>query len=395
MNFQTSEVATVSSIEGRVFVIREGVETPLKQDMALRAGDVLRSTENSMAVLSIPGTQQQIPAFLEVANGGIAQLEFDPDLGNDGQVVVTSGTNTADGTVTLVSDMEGENQAAVLEGQDGQGDSFGLFGAGLAAGGGAFLPAAGAVGAAAILAGGDNESNAGGGTPGAPTSPTDNLGGLAETVGNLTNNLGEITNPIPVVDDVVDSVGGAVTDLLAGTSGDTLGGLLATVGTVTDSLADMAAPVPVLGDVLGGVGTLLDSVLTGNNNGGVSGLLTGLGDGFENALLGTPAEAFGDGANTVLGTVGGVLSGVGDSIASVGTGTPLEAVTGLLGDVVGTTDGGGLLGGIPVLDDLLSPLTDGLGALPTSIGSNATGDGGGLLGGGLLSGLQDLTNTLG
>ncbi|HEX4878795.1 MAG TPA: hypothetical protein VFV39_03040 [Limnobacter sp.] len=503
MSIQTAEVATVSAVEGRVFVIRDGVETPLNQDMTLRAGDVLRSTENSLAVLSIPGTQQQIPAFLEVANGGIAQLEFDPDLGRNGQVVVKSGTDTVDGTVTLVSDMEGDNQAAVLEGQEGQGDSFGLFGAGIAAGGGAlFLPAAGAVGAAAILAGGDDDSGGGGAIPPSPTNPTDNLGGLAETVGNLTNNLGEITNPIPVVDDVVDGVGTVVTNVLAGNNnggvagllqglgegldaglggtplavvGDALGNLLGTVGglignaatqvtgiaegtplaplaglvgsllgaendnpvggvlgTVSNALgavSDLTEPVPVLGDVVGGVGTLLDSVFTGDNNGGVSGLLTGLGEGLESALAGTPVSVFGNGANTLLGTVGGVLSGVGDSIASVGIDTPLEPVTGLLGDVVGTSDGGGLLGGIPVLDDLLSPLTDGLGllsgglggglgggllgggdnspldglplvgdllgGLTSSIGSSAAGDSGGLLGGGLLGGLKDLTNVLG
>ncbi|WP_370261623.1 hypothetical protein [Limnobacter sp.] len=377
MNTPISELATVSALEGRVYVVRDGAERLLTPNMALRAGDVLRSTENSLAVLSIPGTQQQIPAFLEVANGGMAQLEFDPDLGEHGQVVVKSGTDTTDGTVTLVSDLPGENQAAVLEGQESQGEAFGLFGAGLV-GGGALLPAAGAVGAAALIASGDDGGSGVGNTPPSPTNPTDNLGGLAETVGNLTNNLGDLTEPIPVVGDAVETVGDALTDVLAGENPNGLGGVLAITDTVVGSVGDMLEPVPVLGDVVGAVGSLLDATLTGNNNGGLSGLLTGVGEGLSDALAGTPAEVLGEGLNTALDLGGSALSGVGDAIASVGQATPLAPVTNLLADVVGTTDGGLFLGG-----------------LGSSIGSSTLPDAGGLLGGGLLGGLQDLPSLLG
>ena len=151
MNFDSPVVASVTNIDGDVFVKRNGIETPLREDMVLQAGDVLRSTSNSIAVLSIPGTQQQIPAFLEISNGGVATLGFDPDAGPNGQVVITSNAGEGLGNVTLVSEFDGENQAAVLDGQEATGEMSGLFGAGLL-GAGAGLGALPLAGAMAVVA---------------------------------------------------------------------------------------------------------------------------------------------------------------------------------------------------------------------------------------------------
>ena len=104
MNYDRPVVATTASIEGEVFVKRDGVELPLKEDTVLQAGDVIRTTGNSMALVSIPGTQKQTPAFLEISNGGVATLEFDPAAGVAGQVNVASNNGEGAGLVALVTD---------------------------------------------------------------------------------------------------------------------------------------------------------------------------------------------------------------------------------------------------------------------------------------------------
>jgi len=366
MNFENPVVASVTNIDGDVFVKRNGIETPLQQDMVLQAGDVLRSTSNSIAVLSIPGTQQQIPAFLEISNGGEATLGFDPDAGMNGQVVITSNAGDGLGNVTLVSEFDGENQAAVLDGQEATGEMSGLFGAGLLGAGAGLsaLPVAGAVGAAALFAGSDDDNSGGGGLPGGNPDPlpAENAGGLAETVSDLTNNLSEITEPVPVVGDVVNTVG-----------------------------------------------NVLESTLVGDNNGGLSGILSGLTDGLTSGLEGTPLAPVSGALETGLSSLTSLLGVAANQVSSFGDGTPLEPLADLVGNLLGTTgpntDGGvgGVVGTLVNVTDsvgqLLAPvpvLGDIAGTLGGVVDSVATGNNdGGLggilsgLGGGLESGLAD------
>jgi hypothetical protein len=356
MNFENPVVASVTNIDGDVFVKRNGIETPLQQDMVLQAGDVLRSTSNSIAVLSIPGTQQQIPAFLEISNGGEATLGFDPDAGMNGQVVITSNAGDGLGNVTLVSEFDGENQAAVLDGQEATGEMSGLFGAGLLGAGAGLsaLPVAGAVGAAALFAGSDDDNSGGGGVPGGNPDPlpAENAGGLAETVSDLTNNLSEITEPVPVVGDVVNTVG-----------------------------------------------NVLESTLVGDNNGGLSGILSGLTDGLTSGLEGTPLAPVGGALETGLSSLTSLLGVAANQVSSFGDGTPLEPLADLVGNLLGTTgpntDGGvgGVVGTLVNVTDsvgqLLAPvpvLGDIAGTLGGVVDSVATGNNEGGLGG-VLSGL--------
>ena len=375
MNFDNSSVATVLSIDGTSFVNRNGVEVPLREEMQLQLGDVIKSTENALVVISIPGTQQQIPAFVEVSNGAMASLGFNPDAGPDGQVVV-SNVGDGLGNIVFVSEFDGENQAAVMEGQEGsEGAMAGLFGAGLL-GGGALAPIAGAVGATALFAGlasGDDDSaqgpasvtppiddnanpgggsNGGSGDGGSGNGIAENAGGLSQTVGDLTNNLGNLTEPVPVVSDVVEAVG-----------------------------------------------DVLDAVFIGDNNGGVGGILTGLGGGLASGLDGTPLEPVGNVLDMVLGTVGGGLGMVADQISSLADNTPLDPLADLLGDVLGrsgpNSDGdiGGVLGTLTNVTDglaqLLAPvplLGELTGTLGNAVDSLVSGDNGGGLGG-VLAGL--------
>ncbi|MEK9817465.1 MAG: hypothetical protein VW447_10235, partial [Limnobacter sp.] len=355
MNFDSPVVASVTNIDGDVFVKRNGIETPLREDMVLQAGDVLRSTSNSIAVLSIPGTQQQIPAFLEISNGGVATLGFDPDAGPNGQVVITSNAGEGLGNVTLVSEFDGENQAAVLDGQEATGEMSGLFGAGLLGAGAGLgaLPLAGAVGAAAVFAGSDDDNGgggSGGGNPGA--LPAENAGGLAETISDLTNNLGELTEPVPVV-----------------------------------------------GDVVNAVGNVIESTLVGDNNGGLNGILTGLTDGLTSGLEATPLAPVANVLDMGLGTLTDLLGVAANQVSGFGEGTPLAPVSGLVASLLGTTgpntDGGvgGVVGTVVNVTDsvgqLLAPvpvLGDLAGTLGGVVDSVATGNNDGGLAG-VLSGL--------
>ena len=366
MNFENPVVASVTNIDGDVFVKRNGIEIPLQEDMVLQAGDVLRSTNNSIAVLSIPGTQQQIPAFLEISNGGEATLGFDPDAGLNGQVVITSNAGDGLGNVTLVSEFDGENQAAVLDGEEANGEMSGLFGAGLLGAGAGLsaLPVAGAVGAAALFAGSDDDdSGSGGGSGGNPDAlPAENAGGLAETVSDLTNNLSDITEPVPVVGDVVNTVG-----------------------------------------------NVLESTLAGDNNGGLSGILSGLTDGLTSGLDGTPLAPVGAALETGLSSLTSLLGVAANQVSSFGDGTPLEPLANLVGSLLGTTgpntDGGvggvfgtlvnvtdsvgQLLEPVPVLGDLSGTLG---GVVDSVVTGNNDGGLGGILsglGGGLESSLAD------
>jgi hypothetical protein len=370
MNFETPVVASASNVEGNVFVKRNGVEVPLQQDMVLQVGDVLRSTTNSIAVISIPGTQQQIPAFLEISNGGEATLGFDPNLGTAGQVVISSNAGDGLGNVTLVAEFEGENQAAILDGQEPAGEMSALIGAGFLAGGAglASLPVAGAVGAAALFAGTqDDDDDAPASsmpTPGSqedPVLPADTAGGLAETVSDLTSNLSELTEPVPVIGTVVDAVG------------DTL-----------------------------------ESVLVGDNNGGVAGILDGVADGLGSALNGTPLEPVGNALQMGLNALTGALGDATGQLAALGQGTPLEPLADLVGSLLGapgpntTGEVGGVVGTLVNVTDniaqllepvpLLGELTGTLGSLVDSV---ATGNNDGGLssvlngaGEGLLTGLE-------
>ena len=380
MNFDNSSVATVLSMDGASFVTRNGVEVPLREEMQLQLGDVIKSTENALVVISIPGTQQQIPAYVEVSNGAVAGLGFNPDAGPDGQVVVSNMVDGL-GNIVFVSEFDGENQAAVMEGQEGsEGAMAGLFGAGLL-GGSVLAPVAGAVGAAALFAGlasGDDDSaqgissgtppiddnenpggggsggggNGGSGDGGSGSGTADNAGGLSETVSDLTNNLGNLTAPVPVVSDVVDAVG-----------------------------------------------DVLNAVLVGDNNGGLGGILTGLGDGLTSGLDSTPLEPVGNVLDMVLGTVGGGLGMVADQISSLADSTPLAPLANLLGDVLGrsgpNSDGevGGVLGTLTNVTDglaqLLAPvplLGELTGTLHNTVDAIVSGDSGGGLGG-VLAGL--------
>lgn len=361
MNFDSPVVASVTNIDGEVFVKRNGIETPLREDMVLQAGDVLRSTSNSIAVLSIPGTQQQIPAFLEISNGGVATLGFDPDAGPNGQVVITSNAGDGLGNVTLVSEFDGENQAAVLDGQEATGEMSGLFGAGLLGAGAGLgaLPLAGAVGAAAVFGGSDDDNGgggSGGGNPGA--LPAENAGGLAETISDLTNNLGELTEPVPVV-----------------------------------------------GDVVNAVGNVIESTLVGNNNGGLNGILTGLTDGLTSGLEATPLAPVANVLDMGLGTLTDLLGVAANQVSGFGEGTPLAPVSDLVASLLGTTgpntDGGvgGVVGTVVNVGDsvgqLLAPvpvLGDLAGTLGGVVDSVATGNNDGGLAGvlsGLGGGLQE------
>lgn len=365
MNYDRPVVATTASIEGDVFVKRDGVELPLKEDTVLQAGDVIRTTGNSMAMVSIPGTQMQSPAFLEISNGGVATLEFDPAAGAAGQVNVISNNGEGAGLVALVTEEGGENPAATLDGEEPAGEMSGLVGVGLlgAAGGVGALPLAGAVGAAAVFAGVvDDESEPGAPGNGSGALPAQDAGGLSETVADLTDNLSDLTEPVPVVSDAVDAVG-----------------------------------------------DVLDSVLVGDNNGGLGGILTGAGEGLANGLNGTPLEPVGNVLDMVLGTVGGGLGMVADQISTLADNTPLDPLADLLGDVLGRS-GPNSDGGVGGVVGTLTNVTDGLaqllqpvpllgeltGALDNVVGSIALGNNeGGLsgvltgLGQGLESGLAD------
>ena len=365
MNYDRPVVATTASIEGEVFVKRDGVELPLKEDTVLQAGDVIRTTGNSMALVSIPGTQKQTPAFLEISNGGVATLEFDPAAGVAGQVNVASNNGEGAGLVALVTEEGGENPAATLDGEEPAGEMSGLVGVGFlgAAGGIGAAPLAGAVGAAAIFGGlSDDDSETG--TPGTGSGgiPAQDAGGLSETVADLTDNLSDLTEPVPVVSDAVDAVG-----------------------------------------------EVLDSVLVGDNNGGLGGILTSAGEGLANGLDGTPLEPVGNVLDMVLGTVGDGLGMVADQISSLADNTPLDPLANLLGDVLGqsgpNTDGGvgGVVGTLTNVTEglaqLLQPvplLGELTGALDSVVNSISLGDNdGGLagvvtgLGQGLDSGLAD------
>ena len=52
MNFDNGSVGTVFSIDGTSFVKRNGVEVPLREEMQLQLGDVIKSTENALVVIS-------------------------------------------------------------------------------------------------------------------------------------------------------------------------------------------------------------------------------------------------------------------------------------------------------------------------------------------------------
>lgn len=318
MNYDRPVVATTASIEGDVFVKRDGVELPLKEDTVLQAGDVIRTTGNSMAMVSIPGTQKQTAAFLEISNGGVATLEFDSAAGVAGQVNVTSNNGEGAGLVALVTEEGGENPAATLDGEEPAGEMSGLVGVGLlgAAGGVGALPLVGAVGAAAVFAGvSDDESEPGAPENGSGPLPAQDAGGLSETVADLTDNLSDLTEPVPVVSDAVDAVG-----------------------------------------------EVLDSVLVGDNNGGLGGILTGAGEGLNNGLAGTPLEPVGNVLDMVLGTVGGGLGMVADQIGSLADNTPLDPLANLLGDVLGRS-GPNSDGGVGGVVGTLTNVTEGLAQL--------------------------------
>lgn len=318
MNYDRPVVATTANIEGEVFVKRDGVELPLKEDMVLQAGDVIRSTGNSMAMVSIPGTQKQTPAFLEISNGGVATLEFDSAAGVEGKVNVTSNNGEGAGVVALLTEEGGDNPAATLDGEEPAGEMSGLVGVGLlgAVGGVGALPLAGAVGAAAVFAGvSDDESEPGAPGNGSGAIPAQDAGGLSETVADLTDNLSDLTEPVPVVSDAVDAVG-----------------------------------------------EVLDSVLVGDNNGGLGGILTGAGEGLANGLDGTPLEPLGNVLDMVLGTVGGGLGMVADQISSLADNTPLDPLADLLGDVLGRS-GPNSEGGVGGVVGTLTNVTEGLAQL--------------------------------
>jgi hypothetical protein len=370
MNFNDDVIGTVINLDGEVFIERNGIEVPLREEMTLLSGDIIRSTQNSLAVINIPGTQQQIPVYVEVSNGSALGLSFDPTQGQNGRVVINKMGDDV-GNLVLISEFEGENHAAVMDGQEPSDTSMvGLFGAGIA-GGGLIAPVAGVVGATALFSGlsddddtttvgpgsggsGLGDSGVGGDTggDGIPSTPAETAGGLSETVTDLTDNLSEVTAPIPVVSDVVDAVG-----------------------------------------------QTLDSVLVGDNNGGLGGILTGLGDGLAGGLDGTPLEPVGNVLDTLLGTIGGGLGLVADQVSSFGDNTPLEPLADLLGDILGrsgeNTDSGvgGVVGTLTNVTDglaqLLQPvplLGELTGTLDTVVDSIAFGNNDGGLAG-ILSGL--------
>ena len=364
MNFDNPVVASVSDISGNVFIKRDGVEVPLRADMVLQVGDVLRTTSDSIAIVSIPGTAQQIPALLELSGGGEATLGFDPDAGPTGQVVVTSNVAEGVGSVVLLAEFEGDNQAAVLDGEPADASMSGLFGAGVLASGVSAGPLAGAVGAAALFGGlSDDSNNSGIGNGGVsgPAGPAENAGGLSQTVSDLTSSVTEITEPVPVVGDVVETAAQG-----------------------------------------------LESTLVGNNNGGLNGILSGVSNGLSDGLEGTPLDVISEPLfDGVLGTVSGVLGVAANQVSTFGEGTPLAPVTNLIGDVLGTSglnsDGtvGGVFGTVLNLtqgsNDLLEPVPglnmvgDGLDAVVSSllVGENEGGVQGLLsgLGGGLQNAL--------
>lgn len=384
MNFDNSSVATVLSIDGTSFVKRNGVEVPLREEMQLQLGDVIKTTENALVVISIPGTQQQIPAFVEVSNGAVAGLGFNPDAGRDGQVVV-SNVGDGLGNIVFVSEFDGENQAAVMEGQEGsEGAMAGLFGAGLL-GGSMLAPVAGAVGAAALFAGlasGDDDSAQG---PSAGMPPIDDNGNPGG--GGSGNGSGG------------EGGGGSGEGGSGGGAVENAGALSQTVSDLTNNLGNLTAPVPVISDVVDAVGEVLDAVLIGDNNGGLGGILTGLGDGLASGLDGTPLEPVGNVLDMVLGTVGGGLGMVADQISNLADNTPLDPLANLLGDVLGRSgpnsdgDVGGVLGTLTNVTDglaqLLAPvplLGELTGTLGNAVDSIVSGDNGGGLGG-VLAGL--------
>ncbi len=351
MNYDLPVIANTSAVEGRVYVVRGGVEQALLPNTVLQADDVIRSTVGSIATVSIPGTQPQIPTFLEVSNGATVTLGFDQNA--SGVVMVFTESAPGEGEVVLIAEGEGENYSALLDGQEPAGEMSGLFGAGvLGAGAGIGLfPLAGAAGVAAVFSGASDDDDQGS-LPGQTGIPAETAGGLSETVTDLTDNLSEVTAPIPVVGDVVDAVG-----------------------------------------------QTLDSVLVGDNNGGLSGILTGLGDGLAGGLDGTPLEPVGNVLDTLLGTIGGGLGLVADQVSSFGDNTPLEPLADLLGDILGRSGEnsdsgvGGVVGTLTNVTDglaqLLQPvplLGELTGTLDTVVDSIAFGNNDGGLAG-ILSGL--------
>lgn len=369
MNFNDAVIGTVINLDGEVFIERNGIEVPLREEMTLLSGDLIRSTQNSLAVINIPGTQQQIPVYVEVSNGSALSLSFDPTAGQNGRVVINKMGDDV-GNLVLISEFEGENYAAVMDGQESsEAPMVGLFGAGIA-GGGLIAPVAGVVGATALFTGLSSDDSA--------TAVVDSgSSGLGDSGGG-GNTGGEGIPSIPA---------------------ETAGGLSETVTDLTDNLSEVTAPIPVVGDVVDAVGQTLDSVLVGDNNGGLSGILTGLGDGLAGGLDGTPLEPVGNVLDTLLGTIGGGLGLVADQVSSFGDNTPLEPLADLLGDILGRSGEnsdsgvGGVVGTLTNVTDglaqLLQPvplLGELTGTLDTVVDSIAFGNNDGGLAG-ILSGL--------
>ena len=413
---QQATIAQASSVSGEVFVVREG-EPPqkLSSGMEIKSGDVLRAGAGGLAIVSIPGTVGQIASLLEISNNAEAKLSLDAP-GEQGRVTVQRLSDPAEGTLYLEHDMQGENQAAYLEGESGEEGMSGLVGMGLGAG---FLGAAGALGPAAAgaaalfavddLQNGDDTpvDNPTGSNP--ILTPADTAGGVVGTVENLSENLDNLTEPVPVIGQLVDTL----TDILAGNGGapslipPLVGGLTATILDVTNQLVASTDGIPLIGELTG----VLDSVLQGSNDGGISGVLSGLGSGLDSALGSTPLAPLGDVLDGILNGAGGLiplgpldggLSGgletLGDAIEGFGTGTPAEPLADLLADLIGTSgtaqpvgvEGLNLGGDLPLLGDL--PLVGDLLGTVTSIAST------GLVGGdagALPFDLSALTQTLG
>ncbi|HEY1057766.1 MAG TPA: hypothetical protein VGE55_03430 [Limnobacter sp.] len=359
-------IAQASDVRGNVTLVREG-QPPMQltSGMEIRSGDVLRSTPGSIAMVSIPGTVGQIASVLEVSSGAEAQLHLERSPGQDGHVVVERVSPDNVGDLALTQDMAGDNQAAVIAGEDGADGMTGLVGAGLlaGAGGGLLFPAAGA--AAAFVALGD-----GGGsdtpvdnpqTADPIITPADSAGGLTATVENLSEHLDALTAPVPVVGTLVDTV----TDVLAGNGGSdsliglSVGGVTNTLLNLSDQFASATDGVPVVGDAA----DILHAIITGSNDGGLAGIASGLGGGLDGALHSTPLAPLGDALNLVLnggdaipveplsgGLVGG-LHVVADGVDGLATGTPAEPLAHMVADLLGTSGvatpeliGGGTVG---------------------------------------------------
>lgn len=357
----------VSELHGDAFVTSpDGKERKLHVGDEIKTGDTVRTSGAADMLLAVlvAGKLSTIQAPEN------AQLSVDKMVTPEGtnQIVVHDLNNTP----LQVAGDTGANGSLVILNADGteatgENHLYGLFGGlGLVGASTGFLPAAGALGAAALLASDSGSTSPGNGVNNGTTTGGASTGGLVTTLAQTATNLQHVVAPIPVVSDVVKGL----TDPLIG-NGDhsLLGGLLSGLG---NALSNAGSNVPLIGGVLL---TLGDALSGATAQTGIGGTLASLGSGLSQTTANTPLSPVGDLLQALLGDghgngLGGVVQNIGSGLETAAQGTPLQAVGDLLGGLLGHSpqaDGvGNALGGANITS---AGLSGGLHALSSAIAS--------------------------